>query len=83
MALIWKKRLLLTYFSHFLVTMQGIVTKIPSAHISLTYIHVFLLTLLTFLPYQFKQKIPTYQVWFLYGVIPGYSYSRHFGAINK
>ena len=40
MALIWKKRaifdLLFTFFSH-----QGKVTKIPSAHISLTYIHVF------------------------------------------
>ena len=40
MALIWKKRaifdLLFTFFSH-----QGKVTKIPSAHISHTYIHVF------------------------------------------
>ena len=40
MALIWKKRaifnLLFTFSSH-----QGEVTKIPSAHISLTYIHVF------------------------------------------
>ena len=35
-----KKGLFLTYFSLFLVT-QLKVTKIPSAHISLTYIHVF------------------------------------------
>ena len=42
--------LLFTFFSH-----QGKVTKFPSAHISLTYIHTrILLTLLTFfLPYQF------------------------------
>ena len=39
MALIWKRAifdLLLTFFSY-----QGKVTKIPSAHISLTYIHIF------------------------------------------
>ena len=55
MALIWKKKailyLLFTFFNH-----QRKVTKFPSAHISLTYIHVFLLTLLTFLPYQFWKK---------------------------
>ena len=41
MALIWKKGyfdLLFTFFS-----LQGKVTKIPSAHIALTYIHVFCL----------------------------------------
>ena len=40
--------LLFTSFSH-----QGKVTKIPSAHISLTYIHVFSLPYRLFLPYQF------------------------------
>ena len=35
----WKKGLFLTYFSHFLL--PGKVTKIPLAHISLTYMHVF------------------------------------------
>ena len=40
--------LLFTFFSH-----QGKVTKISSAHISLTYIYTCtLFTLLTFLPYQ-------------------------------
>ena len=30
------------------------------------------------------KKIRIYQVWFLFGVIPGVdSYSRHFGTINK
>ena len=43
--------LLFTSFSH-----QGKVAKNPSGHISLTYIYVFLLTLLTFLPYQFLKK---------------------------
>ena len=40
--------LLLTFFSH-----QAKVTKIPSAHISLTYIHVFCSLYWLFLPYQF------------------------------
>ena len=40
-----------TFFSH-----QGRVTKIPSAHISLTYIHVFCSSYWPFLPYQFRKK---------------------------
>ena len=72
--------LLFTFFSH-----QGKVTKIPSAHISLTYIHTrILLTLLTFLPYQFWKKKRIYQIRFLFGMSPGVdSYSRHFRTINK
>ena len=75
-----KKGLLFTYFSHF-VSYQG--------H---TYIHshtCILLTLLTFFFFFFFcltnfEKIRIYQVWFLFGVIPGVdSYSRHFGTINK
>ena len=38
----------LTFFSH-----QGKVTKIPSAHMSLTYIHIFCSPYWLFLPYQF------------------------------
>ena len=68
--------LLFKYFSH-----QGNNTKIISAHISLTYIHVFCspcwLFCLTIL-----QKI--HHVWFLFGENPCVnSYSSHFGAINK
>ena len=71
--------LLFTYFSY-----QGKVTKIPSAHISLTYKHVFCSPYWLFLPYQFWKKIWVYQVWFLFGMIPGVdSYLRHFGTINK
>ena len=43
--------LLFTFFSH-----QGKVTKIPSEHISLTYIHVFCSPDWLFLPYQFGKK---------------------------
>ena len=43
--------LLFTFFSH-----QGKVTKIPSAHISLTYIHVLCSPYWLFLPYQFWKK---------------------------
>ena len=42
---------LLTFFSH-----QGKVTKIPSAYISLTYIHIFSSPYWLFLPYQFWKK---------------------------
>ena len=70
--------LLFTFSSH-----QGKVTKIPSAHISLTYIHVFCS------PYWLScltnfEKIRICQVRFLFGMSPGVdSYSRHFGTINK
>ena len=43
--------LLFTFFSY-----QGKVTKIPSAHISLTYIHVFCSPYLLVLPYQFWKR---------------------------
>ena len=43
--------LLFTFFSH-----QGKITKIPSTHISLTYIHVFCSSYWLFLPYQFWKK---------------------------
>ena len=61
--------LLFTFFSY-----QGQV-KLPSTHISLTYIHVFCSPIL--------KKIRIYQVWFLFGMIPGFdSYSRHFRTIK-
>ena len=43
--------LLFTFFSH-----EGKVTKIPSAHISHTYLHVFCSSYWLFLPYQFWKK---------------------------
>ena len=86
MALICKKkRLFLTYmyFSHFF-SHQRKVTKIPSAYISFTHIHVFCSPYWLFLPYQFWQKIRIYQIRFLFGMSPGVdSYSRHFGTIDE
>ena len=66
------------------VISPGKVTKIPSAHISFTYIqyfaHPFEFFCLT--NFEKKKRIYPYQVWFLFGVIPGVdSYSRHFGTI--
>ena len=43
--------LLFTFYSH-----QGKVTKIPSTHISLTYIHVFCSPYWLFVPYQFWKE---------------------------
>ena len=72
--------LLFTFFTY-----QGKVTKIPSAHISLTYIHAFCSPYWPFLPYQFWNKIiRIYQVWLLFGMSPGVdSHLRHFGTSNK
>ena len=70
--------LLFTFFSY-----HGKVTKIPSARMSLTYVHVFC-SLLTFFALPILKKIRIYQVRFLFSVIPGVdSYSRHFGTIDK
>ena len=78
-----KKWLFLTYFSHFLIS-RGKVAKIPSAHISLTNIHVFAHPIDSFWLTRFEKNILIYQAWFLFGMIPGVdSYSRHFGTINK
>ena len=71
--------LLFTFFSY-----QGKVTKILSAQISLTYIHVFCSPYWLFLPYQFWKKSEFIRhgfslVWFLVLILS----SRHFGTINK
>ena len=59
--------LLVTFFNH-----QGTDTKIPTAHISLTYMHTRnLLTLLTFFALPILQKLRINHVWFLFCVTPG------------
>ena len=73
--------LLFTFFCQ-----QGNTQK-PSAHISLTSIHLFCSPLINF-PYQIwkkkKKTLRTYHVWFLFGMIPGVDpFSRHYGAIKK
>ena len=81
--LLFEKRAILTYFSHFLVTRESYKN---SLRIYLTHIH----TLYFSHPIDFftlpilKKKIRIYLVWFLFGMIPGVdSYSRHLGTINK
>ena len=51
----------------------------------LTHTHIcILLTQLTFFALLILKKIQIYQVWFLFGMIPGVdSYSRHLGQITK
>ena len=71
--------LLFTLFSY-----QGKVTKIPSAHISLTYIHAFCSPYWLFLPYQFWKKYKFIRcgfslVWFLVLILN----LCHFGTINN
>ena len=71
--------LLFIFSSH-----QGKVTKLPSAHISLTYIHIFCSPYWLFCLTNFEKKIRIYQVRFFFGMSPDVdSYSRHFGTINK
>ena len=78
-----KKGLFLTYISHFLVTRESY-KKIPSAHISLNTSMYFAHPIDFFALPILKKKVRIYQVWFLFGVIPGVdSYSRHFGTFNK
>ena len=68
--------LLFTFFSH-----QGKVTKIPAAHISLTY--MYFAHPIDFFAVPILKKIQIYQVWFLFGMSPAVdSYTRHFGTIT-
>ena len=70
--------LLFTFFSY-----QEKVTKIPSAHISLTYIHVFCSPYWLFCLTNFEKKKYKF-IGVLFSMSPGVdSYSRHFGTINK
>ena len=79
----FEKRAIFDLLFTFLVTREKL-HKIPSAHISNTYIHVFRSPYWLILPYQFWKKIRIYQIRFLFGMSPGVdSYSRYFGTINK
>ena len=72
--------LLFTFVSH-----QGKVTKIPSAHISLTYdTDTYFAHPIDFFALPILKKIRNYQIRFLFCMSPGVdSYSHHFGTINK
>ena len=82
MALIWKKGLFLTYFSHILVTRENYKSSFSTY---LTHIHTYMYFAypIDFFALPILKKIPIYQVWFLFGIIPGVdSYSRHFGKLQ-
>ena len=70
--------LLFTFSSH-----QGKVTKILSAHMSLTFIHIFCSPYWLFYFTNFEKKIRIYQPCTVSFWNESYSYSRHFGTINK
>ena len=77
-----KKKAILTYFSHFLVT-RGKLQKFL-LHISHSHTYMYSAHPIDFFALPILKKIGIYQVWFLFGVIPGVdSYSRRFGTISK
>ena len=66
----FEKRAILTYFSHSLVTrekLQKILQHISHSHTYMYFAHPIDLFALPIL----KKKIRIYQVWFLFGMIPG------------
>ena len=76
------KGVILTYFSHFLVTRektQNFLQHISHLHTYTYFAH------LSFSTLPILQKIRIYHVWFLFGATPGVvSYSRHFDrSINN
>ena len=77
-----KKRLFLTYFSHFLVT-TGKLQKFL-LHISQTHTYTYFAHPIDFFCLTNFEKTRIYQVRFLFGMSPGVdSYPRHFGTLNK
>ena len=82
MALILKRAIFLPTFHIFYLPGESYKN---SSSTYLTYIHTcILLTLLNFFALPILKKIQIYQVWFLFGMIPGVdSYSHQFGTINK
>ena len=72
-----KKRLFLTYFSHFLVTREKLQKLLQ--HISQTHTYTYFAHPIDiFCPTNFEKKIRIYRVRFLFGMSPGVdSYSCH------
>ena len=63
----FEKRPFLTYFSHFLVSMEKFLQHMSHSHTYMYFAH----PIDFFLPYQVWKKKIIYQVLFLFGVIPG------------
>ena len=77
-----KKRAILTYFSHFLVTREKLQKFLQ--HISQTHTYTYFAHPIDFSALPILKKVRIYQVRFLFGMSPGVdSHSRHFGTINK
>ena len=77
-----KKGLILTYFSHFLVTREKLQKFLQ--HISHSHTYTYFAHPIDFFALPILKKIQIYDVRFLFSMSPGVdSYSRHFGTINK
>ena len=68
MALIWKKGLFLTYFSHFLVTRE--MTQKFLHHISCLHAYKYFAHPIDFFALPILQKLQIYHEWFLFSGIP-------------
>ena len=72
----------MAYFSHFLVTREKLQKFLQ--HVSHSHTYTYFAQSIDFFALPIVKKIRIYQVWFLFGVIPGVdSYSCHFGTINE
>ena len=68
--------LLFTFFSE---KLQNFLQHISHSHTYMYFAHP-----IDFFALRILKKNTNYQVWFLFGMIPGVdSYSRHFGTVNK
>ena len=77
-----KKRAILTYLSHVLVTREK--TRKFLQHVFHIHTYTYFAHPIDFFALPIMQKFRVYHVWFLFGVTPGVdSFSRHFGAINQ
>ena len=84
MVRICKKRTILTYFSHFLVTIEN--TQKFIQHISHLHTYTYFANPVDFFALPILQKLQIYHLLFLFGVRvtpDSDSFSLHFGVINK
>ena len=76
-----KKRAIFDLLFTFLVTREALQKFLQ--HISHSHTYMYFAYPIDFFALPILKKIPIYQVWFLFGIIPGVdSYSRHFGKLQ-